>query len=104
MVDDQRYDCATGLHFVMPRREPVFHAVGHDGTHLLTTLDIVKVWCRQVITQGYDFDAYYFELYVGMPDETGLRRCDLGLAGTSKKPKMTVSAPGIPGVLWTCDL
>lgn len=104
MTEGQGYNCATGLHFVTPRREPVFHAVGHDGAHFLTTLDIVKVWCRQVISQGCTFDVYYAELYVGMPGETGLKRCTLGLAGTSKKPKMTVTTPGISGVLLTCDL
>lgn len=105
MLDDVRAEVLPdGLYGINPRREPVFHAVSHDGAHWIATLNVIKRWGDVMRTQSVGPEVFYAELYVGMPDETGLKRCDLGLAGTSKKPKVTVSAPGIPGVLWTCDL
>jgi hypothetical protein len=98
-----------GLHGIAPRQEPVFHAVSHDGAHWIATLDIVKLWGHQVLANSCDFDVYYAELYVGMPGESKLMRCDLGFAGTGKKPKLIVTIDEdtdgwLAGVLWTCDL
>jgi hypothetical protein len=101
--------CESGLHFMESSREPIFHTVGHDGSHGLATLDVIKLWTRQVITNGYDFDVYYAELYAGMPNEPKLLRCNLGFAGTDKKPKLIVTIDKdqdgwLAGVLWTSDL
>lgn len=109
MSEMKTLSCETGLHFIVPRREPVFHLVGHEGAHGLVTLDIVKIWARQVLADGNDFTPYYAELYVGMPNESRLIRCEVGIAGTSKKPKGIITSDGVPGiwvagVLWTCDL
>lgn len=98
-----------GLHGITARREPVFHAVSHDGAHWLATLDIVKLWARQTLVNQTGFEPYFAELYVGMPNEPRLLRCELGITGSSKKPKLTITSDGIlgvraAGVLWTCDL
>lgn len=109
MTETPTIACGSGLHLVTSRREPVFHTVGHEGSHGLVTLDIVKVWARQVLISETDFGSFYTEPYVGMPGEPRLIRCELGFAGTDKKPKMTVTIDKdqdgwVAGVLWTCDL
>ncbi|MFE0472653.1 hypothetical protein ACFW2V_13660 [Streptomyces sp. NPDC058947] len=49
-------------------------------------------------------EVFYAELYVGLPGQTGLKRCFLELTGSKRRPKLAVMGPGIPGVLWVCDL
>lgn len=109
MTETRPIGCETGLHSIPPSREPILHAVGHDGSHFLVTLDIAKIWGHRVLADGYGFDVFYAELYVGMPGEPKLMRCELSLAGTDKKPKLLISISEdtdgwLTGVLRTCDL